>query len=98
MEEGIFESLTKDPVNKDRFVNAKLKVWENNIKTNFHDAVIPHNTKCEATAILQINSVYEQGNNYYPQAYVLECKYKAIKCLQTTFLSDSEDDGFDELD
>ena len=30
---------------------------------------------CNAAAVLKIDSVYKQGKNYYPQAYVEECKY-----------------------
>ena len=93
VEEQIFNTLTKNPVNKDRFVNAKLKMWDNNITTDFHGACIPQNTRCEATAILQINSVYKQGTNYYPQVYVQECKYKEIpQKYHQALLSDSEDE------
>ena len=28
-----------------------------------------------ATAVLKIDSVYKQGENYHPQAYAEECKY-----------------------
>ena len=36
VEQQIFQRLTKDPVNKDRYVNGKLKTWKEKITTNFH--------------------------------------------------------------
>ena len=53
--------------------------------------------RCEATAILKIKSVYNQGKNFYPQAYLEECKYIENSTQTCTLLSDSEDEGFAEL-
>ena len=94
-EQQIFQRLTKDPVNKDRYVNGKLKTWK--ITTNFHGKSVPHEERCEATAILKIDSVYSQGKNFYPQAYLEECKYIENDTQTCTLLSDSEDEGFVEL-
>ena len=60
----IFQRLTKDPVNKDRYVNGKLKTWKEKITTNFHGKSVPHEERCEATAILKIESVYNQGKTF----------------------------------
>ena len=81
------------PVNKDRYVNGKLKTWKEKITTNFHGMSVPHEERCEATAILKIESVYNQGKNFYPQAYFEECKYIENNTQTCTLLSDSEDEG-----
>ena len=97
-EQQIFQHLTKDPVNKDRYVNGKLKTWKEKIATSFHGKSVPHEEHCEASGILKIESVYNQGKNFYPQAYIEECNYiqnNSQTC--TLFLSDSEDEGFVEL-
>ena len=62
----MFQCFTKDPVNKDRYVNGKLKTWKEKISTNFHGKDVPHVGYCEATAILKVSSVYQQGANCYP--------------------------------
>ena len=84
----------KDLVNKDRYVNGKLKTWKEKITTNFHGKSVPHEERCEAAAILKIESVYNQGKNFYLQAYLEECKYIENSTQTCTLLSDSEDEGF----
>ena len=51
---------------------------------------------CTATAVLKINSVYKQGKNYHPQAYVEECKYTDAEKEQCNMLSDDDDDDDDD--
>ena len=92
VEQQTSQSFTKDPVNKDRYLNSKLKTWKDRINTNFHGKDVPYNTRCEATAILKIGSVYQQGDSYYPQVYLEECKYLERMPQLQLFLSDSEDD------
>ena len=95
VEEQMSQSLTKESVNKERYINPKLNIYDGEIKTIFHNKHIPENQRCEATAILKIASVYKQGNNYYPQVFVEECKYKSIESPSHRLLSsDSEDEGF----
>ena len=50
-------------MNKDRYVNGKLKMWKEEISTNFHGKDVRYEGRCEATAILKMNSVYQQGAN-----------------------------------
>ena len=52
--------------------------------------------RCNATAVLKIDSVYTQCKNYHPQVYVEECKYADAKNQQYNMLSD-DDDGFFEV-
>ena len=54
---------------------------------------------CNATAVLNINSVYKQGKNYHPQVYVEECKYTDAERKQCNIFSDDDDDddGFFEV-
>ena len=52
---------------------------------------------CNATAVLKINSVYKQGNNFYPQTYVEECKYTDAEKKQCSMLSYDDDDEFFEV-
>ena len=49
------------------------------MKTNFHGQDVPYNMYCNATAVLKIDSIYNQSKDYYPQTYVEECKYTNAK-------------------
>ena len=50
-----------------------------------------------ATAMLKIDSVYQQCKNYYPQVYVEECKYTDAESQQCSMLNESDDDGYFEV-
>ena len=51
---------------------------------------------CNATAVLNIDSVYKQGKDYHPQIYIEECKYFDAEKQRCSMLSD-DDDGFFEV-
>ena len=51
---------------------------------------------CNATAVLEIDSVYRQNKNYHPQVYVEEGKYIDSEGHQCNMLGDDAD-GYFEL-
>ena len=57
----IWKKATEPIKREGRYVNGKLKTWKERIKTNFHGQDVPYNMHCNATAVLKIDSVYEQG-------------------------------------
>ena len=60
--------MATEPIKREgRYVNGKLKTWEERIKTNFHGQDVPYNMHCNATTVLKIDSVYKQGKNYHSQ-------------------------------
>ena len=71
-------------------------MYEGQITTNFHNKWVPFNKKVEATAMLKVGSVYNQGHNYYPQTFVVECKYREVINSCTNFLSDSDDENLSD--
>ena len=97
VESQLLEKMATEPIKREgRYVNDKLKTWKECIKTNFHGQDVPYNMRCNAKAMLKIDSVYKQGKNYHPQVYVEECKYTDAKNQQCNMLSD-DDDGFFEV-
>ena len=97
VESQLFEKLATKPIKRgDRCINGKLKTWKERIKTNFHGQDAPYDMHCNATSVLKIDSVYKQGKNYHPQAYVEECKYTDAENQQCSMLSD-DDDGYFEV-
>ena len=53
-----------------KYVHGKLKMWKEHIKSNFHVQDVLYDLYCRVTAVLKIDSVYKQGENYCPQVYV----------------------------
>ena len=89
----LFEKLTTEPIKGEgKYAHGKLRMWKECIKTNFQD-----NVYCNSAAVLKINSVYKQGKNHHPQAYVEECKYTDAENQQCNVLSNDDDDGFFEV-
>ena len=93
VESQLFEKLATEPI-KGKYIRGKLKTWKESIKTNLHGQDVPYNMFCNAAAVLKIDSVYKQGENYHPQTYVEECKYANAEKQQCSMLSDDDNDGF----
>ena len=49
---------------------------------------------CNATAVLQVDSIYKKYKNYHPQVYVEEYKCTDAESQQCSMSSDSGDDGY----
>jgi hypothetical protein len=93
IEELIFEKLAKSPLNNGQFINPKLITWEDVIKTRFHGRCVPFNAHCEATGVLKIDSVYQQGSKLYLQVFLKECKYRDKDIEFKSWLSDDDEDS-----
>ena len=94
----LFEKLAREPI-KGNNVRGKLKTWKKDIKTNFHHQTVPCDVHCNATAVLKIDSVYEQGKNYHPRTYIEECIYIDVEKQKSNMLSDDDydDEGFFDI-
>ena len=99
--------FTVGPVRDDKYIIAKLKIFNGTNRTTFTDNVIPfeknHYNCIPAT---DIDSVLRIDNKRaYPQAYLEQCKYKLRKRKFVNFIddeiidedSDSDSDINDEL-
>ena len=80
IESQLIEEMVTVPIkNEGRYVNGKLKRWEECTKTDFHGQDVPYNMHCNATAVLKIDSVYKQGKNHHSQVCIEECKYTNVE-------------------
>ena len=71
IESQLFEKIVTEPIKKEsKYVNGTMKMWKEQLKTDFRDQDVPYNMHCNATTVLKIDSVYKQGKNYHPQAYI----------------------------
>ena len=75
------ENFTVNPIRDDKYIIAKLKIFNGTNRTTFTNNIIPierNNYVC-ITAI-DIDSVLKIDNKRaYPQAYLEQCKYKLRK-------------------
>ena len=71
VEAQLFQCFTTEVVNKGKYINPKL-----NMVVQYYGKEVPYDKHCEATGLLRIASVYNQGINYWPQVYIDECRYK----------------------
>ena len=85
-------TLTVESIKNDCYLNAKLRYFNDRILTKFHGGAIPYDMICQTYSVLSINSVYNQGKNYYPQVYVEESKYRRVERLKDSLLSESEEE------
>ena len=71
IESQLLEKIATELIKKEhKYVNGMLKMWKEHIKTDFRGQDVPYNMHCNATTVLKIDSVYKQGKNYHPQAYI----------------------------
>ena len=93
--------FTVNPIRDDKYIIAKLKIFNGTNRTTFTDDIIPivrNNYIC--IAAIDINSVLKIDNKRaYPQAYLEQCKYKLRKRKQVNFINfETIDDNDSDID
>ena len=98
VEAQLFQCLTTEVVSKGKYINPKLNMYGDKIAVKYHDGKeVPYDKHCEATGLLRIASVYNQGINYWPQVYLDECRYEEVENHGVLLLSDDDDDEYDSV-
>ena len=82
--------FTVGPVRDDKYLIAKLKIFNGINRTTFTDNAIPiERTSYNCIAAIDIDSVLRTDNKRaYPQAYLEQCKYKLRKRKIVNFTDD----------
>ena len=92
--------FTVNPVQDDKYLVAKLKIFNKVNRTTFTNDIIPferHN--CNCIPVIDIDSVLKIDNKRaYPQAYLEQCKYKLRKrkIVDDEFTDKDSDSGTDD--
>ena len=72
VESQLFGKLVTKLIKREgKYVHGKLKMWKERIKTNFHGQDVPYDMYCNATAVLNIDSVYNNVKIIIPM-YILK--------------------------
>ena len=65
-----------EPVYKEKYLKAKIKRYNGNINTIFHNNKISkERSQFICLSVILMDSVFRTGKNYYPQVFLEECKY-----------------------
>ena len=81
--------FTDDPVRDDKYLVAKLKIFDRIKRTTFTNDAIPiERNHYICIPAIDIDSVLKIDKRAYPQAYLEQCKYKLKKRKHVNFIDD----------
>ena len=84
------------------YLQTEIKSYNCKITSNFHGKVPKEGSKYICQSLTVIDSVFKLGKNYFPQAFLEECKYKIKKKEIKSFINDDlenfSDDDFEKED
>ena len=94
-------NFTVGPVRDDKYIVAKLKIFNKINRTTFTDNIIPfqrNNYIC--IPAIDIDSVLKINKTAHPQAYLEQCKYKFKKRRAVNFIDDEiiDEDSDSDID
>ena len=86
----IKKEFDSKPVYNEKCIKTKIKSYNGKINTNFHNNKIPkEGSQCICLSVILIDSVYKKDKNYYPQAFLEECKSVVKEKRKSKFITDN---------
>ena len=88
------------PVYDDKYIKTKVKIYADNIITNFHNKKMPkEKAPFKCLSIIMLDSVIKANKKYYPQTFLEECKYMQEKIKTENYIDEELDsDSNDETE
>ena len=80
----IDKKFYSDPVYNNKYINTKIRSYNNDIMTNFYDIDNKNNKLPEKNkpyrcmSLISLDSIIKINKKYYPQTLLQECVYKLI--------------------
>ena len=80
----IDKKFDSDPVYNNKYINTKIRSYNNDIITNFHDTdnknnkLLEKNKPYRCMSLISLDSIIKINKKYYPQTLLQECVYKLI--------------------
>ena len=80
----IDKKIDSDPVHSNKFINTKIRSYNNDIMTNFYDIdnknkkIQEKNKPYRCMSFISLDSIIKIDKKYYPQTLLQECVYKLI--------------------
>ena len=102
------KKFDSDPIYNKKYINTKIRSYNNDIKTNFRNIDNKNNTLPEKNkaykciSLISLDSIIKINKKYYPQTLLQECVYKLInkkvENIITNINLDSSRESDNELD
>ena len=87
----------------DKYIKAKIKMYENRVNTNFQGKKVPkENASHKCLSLIVLDAAIRVSKKYYPQTFLEVCKYVIRKNKMENLINDdldlSSSDESDEPD
>ena len=81
------KEFVSEPVYNEKYLKTKVKSYNENTNTNFHDNKIPkEGSEFICLSVILIDSVFKTGKNYYAQVFLEEYNCVVKKRFLSTLL------------
>ena len=100
----IDKKFDSEPVYNNEYINTKIRSYNNDIITNFHDNYnknnkLPEKNKAyRCMSLISLDSIIKINKKYYPQTLLQECVYKLINRKVENIITNINLDSSSELD
>ena len=100
----IDKKFDSDPVYNNKYINTKIRSYNNDIITNFHDNdnknnKLPEKNKAyKCMSLISLDSIIKINNKYYPQTLLQERVYKLINRKVEYIITNTNLDSSSESD
>ena len=86
---SIQKELDSKPVYNEKYIKAKIKSFNWKINTNFHNNKLPREgSQFICLSVILMDSAFRTSKNYYPQAFLNECKYVVNEKKISKYITD----------
>ena len=102
------KKFNSDPIYNNKYINTKIRSYNNDIKTNVRNIdnknnKLPEKNKpYKCVSLISLDSIIKNNKKYYPQTLLQECVYKLInkkvENIITNINLDSSSESDNELD
>ena len=102
------KKFDNDPIYNNKYINTKIRSYNNDIKTNFrnidnkNNKLTEKNKPYKCVSLISLDSIIKINKIYYPQTLLQECVYKLInkkvENIITNINLDSSSESDNELD
>ena len=100
----MIKKFDSDPVYNNKYINTKIRSYNSDIMTNFHDIDNKNNKLPEKNkphrcmSLISLDSIIKINKKYYPQTLLQECLYKLINRKVENIISNINLDSSSESD
>ena len=100
----IDKKFDSDPVYNNKYINTKIRSYNNDIITNFHNIdnknnKLPEKNKAyKSMSLISLDSIIKINKKYYPQTLLQECVYKLINRKVENIITNINLDSSSESD